>query len=269
MSLNTSSRFAAVARAQSPEPSLSLPAALGEQLATLYRLAENSAHVFGSPLGPFYQAGRLYSLPCFVYFGPHTSEVSPRMAFLAGLDSRDLRPTLALLGLVEELASRPDIGQSLHLSFYPLVDVLGQHHHIGDRNLARQSWASPASPEIDLLARDAKQRQYHAFVRIESAPADDTITLRLHAADGLVAGLPLLSSEDAEPFPIRIETETDEGEGEVGPGSLHSDLPFRPLELTIRVPADWPPACYREAVAHILKRFIIRYRGHLAYGQNL
>jgi hypothetical protein len=264
----SSSRPATVARASAPESSLSLSAALGDQLSTLYTLAQRSDYVFGTPLGPFYHGGRSHYLPRFVYFGPHTSEESPRIAFLAGLDSRDLRPTLALLHLVEELALAPDIGQSLHLAFYPLVDVLGHLLPQVPRDLARADWSAPAEPEIDVLAKEARLRTYHAFVRIESALADDAVTVVVRTGPGASAGAPFLTSEDTDPYPVRWEIEPDVP-AKAGPLSLHADLPFRPLDLTLRVPAAWSPEFHREAVAAILKRFIIRYRGFLAYGQHL
>jgi hypothetical protein len=268
MRTHSVSRPATVARAPSPASSLTLSAALGDQLSTLYGLAQRSEFVFGSPLGPFHHAGRSHYLPRFVYFGPHTSEESPRLAFLAGLDSRDLRPTLALLHLVEQLAVRPDLGQSLHLAFYPLVDVLGQQTHAGERQLADHGWSSPSAPEIELIAKESRQAAYHAFIRIETAPADDMVTLRLRATDHAAANLPLISSEDTDPFPVRWEIETGPPPAS-GPLSLGADLPFRPLDLTLRVPGEWSPEFYREAVASILKRFIVRYRGLLAYGQHL
>lgn len=264
----SSSRPATVARASAPVSSLSLSAALGEQLSTLYTLAQRSDFVFGTPLGPFLHAGRTHYLPRFVYFGPHTSEESPRVAFLAGLDHRDLRSTLALLHLVEELALAPDIGQSLHLAFYPLVDVLGHLQPEIGRNLARQNWSAASAPEIDTLAREARLRTYHAFVRLESVTADDTVTLRVRTPFGSSSGAPLLSSEDTDPYPVRWEVEPD-APVSTGPLSLGDGLRFRPLDLTLRVPAAWSPEFHREAVASILKRFIVRYRGFLAYGQHL
>ena len=268
MSTPFSSRSGTVARASSPASSLSLSAALGDQLSTLYGLAQRSAYVFGSPLGPFAHAGQPHYLPRFVYFGPHTSEESPRLAFLAGLDSRDLRSTLSVLNLVEQLAVRPDLGQSLHLAFYPLVDVLGHLRQAGNRELAAQAWTTPSAPEIDLLAKDSRLRTYHAFIRVETGPPDDVVTLRLRTTGGAAPSVALFSSEDTEPFAVRWEVE----QGPVpaaGPLSLGGDLPFRPLDLTLRVPGDWRPEFYREAVASILKRFIVRYRGLLAYGQHL
>jgi hypothetical protein len=257
-----------VARDHVSADSLSLSAALGDQLSTLYGLAQRSDYVFGTPLGPFFHADRHHYLPRFVYFGPHTSEESPRLAFLAGLDSRDLRPTLALLHLIEQLALKPSIGQSLHLAFYPLVDVLGHLQQVKDRNLPAEEWSAPSAPEMELLVKDSRLSTYHAFIRVESGSADDVVTLRLRSTGGADAGLPLISSEDTEPFPVRWEIEYGPAPA-AGPLSLGGDLPFRPLDLTLRVPADWSPEFYREAVASILQRFIVRYRGFLAYGQHL
>ncbi|MDB6115003.1 MAG: hypothetical protein JWQ62_1948 [Lacunisphaera sp.] len=267
MSLHPS-RPTQVARVRPPASSLSLSAALGDQLARLYDLTQRSEHVFGTPLGPFQHAGRQHYLPRFVYFGSQTSEESPRLAFLAGLDSRDLRPTLALLHLVEELAVKPDLGQSLHVAFYPLVDVLGHLKQTDPRDLTAQDWAVAGAPEIDLLAKDSRLRSYHAFIRVETGSADDAVTLRLRMADGGAASVAFLSSEDFAPFAVRWEIESGPLLS-AGPLSLADDLPFRPLDLTLRVPADWSPEFYREAVASILKRFIVRYRGFLAYGQHL
>ncbi|HEY8994898.1 MAG TPA: hypothetical protein VIM71_09570 [Lacunisphaera sp.] len=268
MKTSPSSRSATVARAQAFASSLSLSAALGEQLSTLYALAQRSQYVFGSPLGPFEYAGQSHYLPRFVYFGPHTSEESPRLAFLAGLDNRDLRPTLALLHLIGELALRPDIGQSLHLAFYPLVDVLGHLRQAKDRDLTTHGWTASSAPEIELLAKESRLRTYHAFIRVETAPADDAVTLRLRTTGGAASSAPFISSDDTDPFPVRWEIESGPLPS-AGPLSLADDLPFRPFDLTLRVPADWSPEFYREAVASILKRFIVRYRGFLAYGQHL
>ena len=272
MSTHKSSRSATVAPAHSvppfPASTLSLPAALGDQLSRLYALVQNSAHVFGSPLGPFAHEGQSYNLPLFVYFGPHTSEVSVRLAFLGSFDSRDLRPTLALLHLVEDLAREPSIGQSLNLAFYPLVDVLGHHSAVPDRALRAAAWTHPSPPEINLLAQDAKHRVYHGFVRVETGPADEVVTLRLRGPRINTNGVELITSEETEPFAVRWEGWSG-GTVRDGPLSLGDDLAFQPFEVTLQVPGNWLLENYRTAVASILKRFIVRYRGFLAYGQHL
>jgi hypothetical protein len=145
---------------------------------------------------------------------------------------------------------------------------LGHLQQTRDRDLTAHGWASPSAPEIDLLAKDSRLLTYHAFIRIESAPADDVVTLRLRSTGGAASSVPMISSEDTDPFPVRWEIESGPSPA-AGPLSLADDLPFRPLDLTLRVPAVWSPEFYREAVASILKRFIVRYRSLLAYGQNL
>jgi hypothetical protein len=273
MSTNNNLTRATVAPALSIPPfssanSISLSAALGDQLSRLYALVQNSAHVFGSPLGPLTHEGRNYQLPRFVYFGPHTSEESVRLAFLGSFDSRDLRPTLALLHLVEGLALEPSIGQSLHLAFYPLIDLLGHLRAVQDRSLRSAAWTYPAPPEINLLAQDAKHRAYHGFVRIETAPADEVITLRLRGPHLNTDEIEFISSEETDPYSVRFESWPDQAVLD-GPLSLGDDLLFRPFEVTLRVPGNWPLENYSEAVSSILKRFIVRYRSFLAYGQHL
>lgn len=240
-----------------------------ERLTSLYALAQRSRYVFASPLGPFYRAARHYHVPRFVYFGPHTSDESLRLAFHAGFDSADLRGTLALLHFVERLALTPDVGQGLNLSFFPLADVTGLLRN-ESRKLAGYSWQSPEMPELKLLAQDVLSRAYHGFVRVESTDADDdviTIRLRGHSADAL--GLELLSSHDISPWDVRWESGPVDAAPADGPLSLSDDLPFRPFELTIGLPSNWSVELHREAVTTILKNFIQRYRGFHAYAQHL
>lgn len=240
-----------------------------DRLTSLYALAQRSRYVFASPLGPFYRNARHYHVPRFVYFGPHTSDESLRLAFHAGFDSSDLRGTLALLHFVERLALTPDLGQGLNLSFFPLADITGLLRGESQR-LETHSWVSTRVPELELLASDTRSRAYHGFVRIESTDTgDDVISIRLrgHSSDSL--GLELLSSHDISPWDVRWESGPVDAAPADGPLSLSDDLPFRPFELTIGLPSTWSVELHREAVTTILKNFIQRYRGFHAYAQNL
>ena len=264
------SRRATVARSLSLE-SLSLPAAFAEQLSTLYGLVQRSKYVFGSPLGPFTSGQRSFDLPRFVYFGPHTSDAALRLAFIGGFDHRDLRSTLSLLHFVERLALTPDIGQGLNLSFYPLVDVLGLAGIAGHRSLAGQDWPLSDEPEIVLLEREARLRSYHGFVRIETAPGHDEVSVSLRGsplAENLGPDVEIISSDDIEPFAVRWEARSADEQSD-GPLGVAADVAIQPFELTLRLPAAWNADLYREATASILKRFVLRYRAFIAYGQHL
>jgi hypothetical protein len=236
---------------------------LGERLSALYGLAQRSSHVFGSPLGPFPAHGATHYLPRFVYFGPSTSDDAVRLAFLAGFDGTNLRGTLALLHFVERLALQPELGQGLNLAFFPLVDAIRLTRPLPDRALAAASWAESSVPEIELLRQDARGRDYHGFIRLEDAPGEDVVTVRLRGAGGdrlTPSGVELISSEETDPLPVRWEAVPLDRVPSDGPLTLADDLPVQPFELTLRIPSVWSQEFYREAVSSILKRFILRYR---------
>lgn len=263
------SRVSSALRPAARDESASLPAAFAEQLSSLYGLVQRSRYVFGSPLGPFQAGGREFQIPRFVYFGPHTSDVSVRLSFLAGFDHRDLRGTLSLLHFVERLALKPDIGQGLNLSIFPLVDVLGLAGIAGVRPVGSDHWVGSEIPELHVLERDARQRAYHGFVRVETAPLTDEVTVSLRGVqhtDNPSPDVEVIGSDDIEPFAVRWEVASTES---AGPLSVADDLGDQPFELTLRIPASWSVNLYREATASILKRFVQRYRGFLAYGQHL
>lgn len=264
-------RSSTVARARELPPPLSLPAAFSEQLSNLYGVVQRSQYVFGSPLGPITVGTREFHVPRFVYFGPHASDAALRLSFLAGFDHSDLRATLALLRLIEQLALKPDFGQGLNLSFFPLVDVLGLAHLTSGRDLVGQRWSHATDPEIELLERDARLRTYHGFVRVETLVGQDVITIRLRAPapdENFAPALEWVSSEDTEPFPVRWETDSI-AHTDHGPLSIADDLPLRPFELTVGIPGTWPLDRYAQAAASILKRFVLRHRGFISYGQHL
>lgn len=239
-------------------------------LSALYSLSPQNNHVFGSPLGPIYQDGRAAYLPRFAFFGPHASDDSWRIAFLAAFDRRDLRGAHALLHLVERLARNSEEGHGLNLTFFPLVDAAGLFLGAPPRALERANWARSTVPEIRLLEKDARLHGYHGFVRVETAPPrDDFITVRVREPFGVgAAGNDLISSAETIPFPVRFER-TRGVQVEEGPLTIADDLPFRPFEITLRIPAAWSDERYDEAVGAILVRFIIRYRANQAYGQHL
>jgi hypothetical protein len=261
-------------------PSLSLQTAAGalapaeelaRRLSAVYALGQENPHVFASPLGPFAYAGaREASVPRFVFFGPHTTDASWRVAFLAGFDCEDLRASHALLGLVEFLARHADEGYGLNLTFFPLVDVAGLEFGTRPRALAAAHWAQSVIPEITLLEKDARGASYHGFVRVETAaPGEDVVVLEMRAPDGAFTSpdVEICTSDDFESFPVRFERARATPAG--GPLTIAADMPVAPFELVLRVPAAWPDELYRSAVTSILGRFIVRYRAFQAFGQHL
>lgn len=246
--------------------------ALGADLGALYALAQSSPHVFASPLGPVSVFGSPRFLHRFVFFGPHACDDSWRLAFLAGFDHADPRSSRALVSLVARLAASSETGHALNLTFFPLVDVVGQATGIGDRRLEAVPWDRDEPVEIGLLGRDARQRGYHGFVRVETGePGEEMIVLQVRGpfSQALSPDLELITSEETRSFPVRFESLAEAPGLPAGPLRLTQDLPQAPFELVLRIPGSWSAEAYQHAAVTLLERFLSRYRAFLAYGQHL
>lgn len=256
----------------SPGDVLAAYEAIQQQFARLYALTETSPHLFGSPLGPFRLREARYDLARCVYFGPNAGEDTVRLAFQAGFDGTDLRSVRALTYFAARLALWPDIGQGLHLSFFPLANPsgleLGRRRNASGVDLVAENWARSEQPEIALLRQDALTRSYHGFVRIEAAPiAHLTAVVRQSGRDRM-SGLPaLIAEEQSDVFPIQWEQ--DVTPPLAGPLTIADDLALQPFELVLRVPRKWSDDIARDAVVQVLRRVLVRYRAALAYGINL
>jgi len=254
-----------------PAPAATEAEQFAAHLSATYQLSAQGNYVFGSPLGPFYSHQRHGYLHRFVFFGPHATDDSWRLSFLAGFDRRDLRASRALLALIETLADQVEDGHGLNLTFFPQVDAAAAPANAAPRLLDQAHWSRSAAPEIDLLEKDARLRGYHGFVRLETTTAeDDLITLRVREPAGLEESpdVELISTEETGAYPVRFERAAGPAVAD-GPLTIAEDLPVQPFELTLRIPAAWPETRYRAAAVTILSRFIRRYRAFQAYGQHL
>ena len=247
-------------------PSTTLSHRLGE----LYNLAQQSDHVFGSPLGPFFDDDREHYVPRFVYFGPHTSQESLRLAVLAGFGRHDRMAVQALLAFIEGLARDPDIGQGLNVSFFPVVNVVGLLGGAEDRDLTDEPWARADAPEIALLGQEIRRSGYQGFVRVTTtSDAEPSAWVRsVYSTTAQTSEVQVFSSSDFRPWAVGFEAASADAIRR-GPLSLADELPFAPFEVELALPADWTQRTADRALATKLKRLIVHYRAFLAYGQHL
>lgn len=247
-----------------------LSADLARRLGALYELAQQSDFVFGSPLGPFRDGAQVHPIPRFVYFGPHTSQESVRLAVLAGFGRHDRPAVRALLAFVDGLCRQPDIGQSLNVSFFPVVNVAGLLGDGEERDLTCEDWAHSAAPEIALLRQDALRSGFQGFLRVITT-ADDEPSARVRTMRSSTvhpSAVEVFSPADFQPWPARFET-IAEAAVAAGPLTIADVLPFAPFEVELALPAGWSQHHADAVLAKVLKRLIVRYRAFLAYGQHL
>src|SRR6202161_21781 len=113
-------RFHSQAVAVEDTDTISSSLSLLIHLSAIYKLTQESNHLFASPLGPFHLGRRHAYLPRLVFFGPHASDESWRLAFLAGFDARDGRSSHSLLTLAERLAADSEGGEGVLLAFFTI-----------------------------------------------------------------------------------------------------------------------------------------------------
>lgn len=262
------SKFLADSQATPPAAAPSID--LASRVRTLYDLVQNSACVFGSPVGPLHRTGRECYLPRFVYFGPNTSEESIRLAVFAGFGARDRLAAHAVVAFIEGLARGSDIGQSLNISFFPVVNVGALCDGRRGLDLAGEHWARSTRPELALLNQDARRCGYQGFVRVtttsDDAPSARVRTVRSTSAQ--TSDVEVFSSADLHPWAVRFETVAADAV-DSGPLSLADDLPLAPFEVELALPAEWSQPRADAAIAQLLRSVIVGYRAFLAYGQNL
>lgn len=239
------------------------------RLSSLTLLAQDSNHLFATAAGPFRYHGRAADLPRFVFLGAGALDDAPRVCFLAGFDHRDLRPANALVNFIERLGRAPEDASGLDLTFFPIVNVAGLKLGAPPRPLASQHWGHTSAPEIKLLERDVRRRNYDGFVRVQSAPEGDHVpSLRVRAFTGGFLG----SSRERAAFaaeevpPIRVER-GDPATG--GPLTVSADGLTTPFEVTLRIPRFWSDVRYGKAAGAFLGRLLAHYRGFQAAGYTL
>jgi hypothetical protein len=236
----------------------------------LVAIAQDSDHLFASPLGPIYDGDTAIQLPRFVYFGPNSSEVSLRLALVGGIGRHDSLAAHALLAFVEGLARRPDLGQGVNLSFFPVVNARRFLAGAEESDLSAAHWSRAEDPEIKLLSLDARVRSYHGFI-VVTTTADEAPSARVrtvlteHVA---ASDVELFNSEDFAPWSVRFESLTARAATQ-GPLTLAQDLASAPFEVEVALPAHWSQAHADRSLAALLKRLIHRYRGFHAYGHHL
>ena len=242
---------------------------LSHRIGALYELAQKSNHVFGSPLGPLSDDLSDRYLPRFVYFGPNTSQESIRLAVLAGFTRHDRVAVNALLVFIEGLAQASDLGDSLNLSFFPVVAVEALIGSAEESDLTEERWDLPRQPEVALLRQEILRSSYQAFVRITTtADEQPSAWVRsVHSSAAQPSHAQIFSPGDFEPWVVTFETVSPVSVA--GPLNLAPQLPFTPFEVELAIPADWSQRKTDRALAGKLKSLIQHYRAYLAFGQHL
>jgi hypothetical protein len=253
-----------------PKPALSPADELARAVHSLYEEMGRSDSLFASPLGPVPGGHDSLFLPQFVYFGPNAAVDPVRLALFSGITKTDRTGSYGLLEWIHSLIEKPDIGQGLSLSIFPVVNVRELLRGGKTSDLSREDWRRSTEPEIALLRENARQRRFHGFLRIcgadEKAPRGvvRTVVSRLASA----SSAELFSADDFDPLSVRSEAVPLERVPN-GPLRFLDGDAFPAFEVELVIPLQWSASQAAVELVPLLRRLIVAYRGHFSFGRGL
>jgi len=125
-------------------------------------------------LGPFEVNHEPYTLPCFTYRDPHTTEPI-RLGLFGAIHGDEPAGALGIVQFLLELAQQPDWAEGYLVHAYPVCNPTGfEDNTRGSRrgkDLNREFWKNSAEPEVQILEEELKSRHFDGLIQLH---ADDT-----------------------------------------------------------------------------------------------
>ena len=254
---------------------------VGELLAPLNQLAEQSPHFLSSSFGGFRSAGRNYSLPRYVYLGPKGGGDTLRIGIVATIHGDEPEGALALTRFVRELEARREIAKGFALFIYPVCNPTGFEDATrasrSGKDLNREFWKNSPEPEVQFLETEIWTHAFHGIINLHSDDTCDGLYGFVHGevlSEYLLrpalraAGRHLLRDErrEIDGFPARdgVLHHCYDGVLRAVPG-----LKLTPFELTFETPQRAPVLLQVEAFSAALESILTEYRQLMAIAQNI
>lgn len=264
-----------------PARALPEPRPVERLLTPLDQLAERSPHFISKSLGQFDSAGRVYSLPRYVFLGPKGGGDTIRIGVFATIHGDEPESALALTRVVTALGNNPEIAKGYALFIYPVCNPTGfednTRHSRSGLDLNREFWKDSRAPEIRYLESEIC---LHAFDGIITLHCDDTSDGLYGFVSGAVLAKNLIEPalREAEQFlPCNRRRIIDGFKARRGiitdcyPGVLKAIPGVRrpPFEITLETPQKAPLHRQVEAFTAALKTILVEYRYLMAIAQNI
>lgn len=231
-------------------------------------------------LGPFQNSERQYTLPCFTFAGPNSSDPI-RIGIFAGIHGDEPAGTLAAVEFLRQLATQPSRAENYLVRAYPLCNPTGFEDDTrlsrGGPDLNRCFWKNSAEPEVRLIERELREQRFNGLIQLH---ADDT-------SDGLYGFVRghTLSENLLKPaldaagriLPRNINAQIDgfaakDGiiyEGYEGILASPAELQPPPFEIILETPHHAPVEKQVDALVIAMQTILDEYRQLIAFAANL
>lgn len=246
----------------------------------LYRLTDEVSPLVASAIN-FHSNEGSFSIPRFVFHGPHTDIEPLKIGIFAGIHGDEPEGSAALVEFLEELVRDSNLARGYQIFAYPVCNPTGYEANTRvsrrGKDLNREFWKSSEEPEVFFLEHELWE---HSFDGIISLHGDDTSG----GLYGFVRG-PDMSEELLKPALLAAEkilprnraTMIDgfgarNGIIEKGYRGILSAPPGSdktPFEIVFETPTQAPMRLQIEAVHLALRSILEEHRLLISVAQNI
>jgi hypothetical protein len=250
-------------------------------LKPLLDLVGNSDNLIGGSVGQFLVDQSVFQIPRFIFMGPTGGGDTIRLGVFAGLHGDDPEGAEALVELLQELETAPQVARGFHIYAYPICNPIGfaartRSNPVGE-DLAGQFWSGSSQPEVYYLERELGVLRFHGVISLQTQNHSggflvDTKSAVLNRA---LAQPAIQATQRFLPGSI-LKTESDIGSLRALPKpslpnflTVTDELDPSPFELHIGIPKHAPQPSQIHGTVGALKSILDSYRSLLSIGQNL
>jgi len=125
-------------------------------------------------LGSFQVGGQSYSVPCFCFLGPNSSEPI-RIGIFAAIHGDEPAGALAAARFLQQLVQEPQVAENFEVRVYPVCNPTGfednTRYSRRGRDLNREFWRASVEAEVEILEHELRTRHFSGIIQLH---ADDT-----------------------------------------------------------------------------------------------
>ena len=231
-------------------------------------------------LGSFQAAGESYSIACFCFKGPNSSEPI-RIGIFAAIHGDEPAGALAAATFLQELVREPQIAENFELRVYPVCNPTGfednSRHSRRGRDLNREFWRASVEAEVEILEHELRTRHFNGIIQLHADDTSEgiygfvrgaTLTENLLRPALRAAGeiLPRNVNATIDGFAARDGIIYDHYDGVLAAPRNMDPVPF---EIILETPHHAPIGKQVDALVTALRTILSEYRRLMAFAANI
>ena len=231
-------------------------------------------------LGSFTVGGEGYSVPCFTFSGP-TSTDPIRIGVFAMIHGDEPAGALAAAKFLQHLATTPELAENFLVRVHPICNPTGfednTRHSRRGRDLNREFWRNSSEPEVRLLEQELRNGHFQGLIQLHADDTSDgiygfvhghTLTENLLRPALMEAGRVLPRNVNAiiDGFAARDGMIYDQYEGILTAPREIEPVPF---EIILETPHHAPMDKQVDALVVAMQTILSEYRKLVSYAQDI